>query len=294
MRVVAQPTQRVRQFVQVKGAKGASRGDRLYFDKVQNLATAGGTLVETSTIPSTNFTILQGTLTITEYGNSIPWTGKLESLGEFDVENSVLVALRNDMGKVLDSAAAAQFTAAELRAVCTASGAAAALTSNGTFTATATADLTSASLRSIADDARKRNIPFYDGSSYVCIGSVELLNDMHSDSGTGGWVDISKYTAEHAANLFRGEIGKFYFVRFVEETNYFSNTVGNGSAHGQGVLFGADAVMEGIAVPEEIRANVPQDFGRDQKLAWYFLGGWQKIWDETNDGDERIYFIGSA
>jgi len=268
LRYQAQPTQRFRQFVQVKGAKGAQRGDSLFFDKARNLATAGGTLVETNTIPETNFQIQQGTLTITEYGNAIPWTGKLESLSEFDVENAVLVALRNDQSKVLDSAAAAQFTAAELVAVNSASGTVP-ITTNGTATATASVNLSGANVRLIADDARRRNIPFYDGSKYVCIGSVNLLSGMHGDTAAGGWQEISKYTAEHAANIFRGEIGSFYMVRFVEETNVLSNVIGNGSVLGEGVLFGADAVMEGVAIPEEIRANVPQDFGRDQKLAWY-------------------------
>jgi N4-gp56 family major capsid protein len=285
--MVAQPLFKLRQFVQVKGAKGARRGDKLFFDKAANVATQGGSLTETQTIPQTNFTIKQGTLTITEYGNSVPWTGKLESLSEFDVEDAVQSALLNDMAKVLDSQAGSQFTAGQFKAV-NENTASLNVQTAGTASKTATANLSGANTREAADFLRKRNVPFFDGSNYICVGSVELLSGMHGDTATGGWIDVSKYTDAHADNIFRGEIGKYYQVRFVEETNFLSNAIGASTAYGEGVLFGADAVMEGVAVPEEIRANVPADFGRDQRLAWYFLGAWQKIWDESNDGDERI------
>jgi hypothetical protein len=36
-----------------------------------DVALVGGVLVETNTMPETNFTIVQGTLTITEAGNSV-------------------------------------------------------------------------------------------------------------------------------------------------------------------------------------------------------------------------------
>ena len=62
---------RLRAAVEIKGAKGAQRGDLLYFDKRGNVSTAGGTLTETNTIPETQFLTQRGTLTITEYGEDI-------------------------------------------------------------------------------------------------------------------------------------------------------------------------------------------------------------------------------
>ena len=57
-----------RQFVDMEPAAGKSRGNKVYFDKISNISSAGGTLVETDTIPKRNFTITQGSLTLTEYG----------------------------------------------------------------------------------------------------------------------------------------------------------------------------------------------------------------------------------
>jgi hypothetical protein len=80
----------------------------------------------------------------------------------------------------------------------------------------------------------------------------------------------------------------------IEETNFLKNTTGSNSNKGESVFFGRDAVMEGVAIPEEIRAKIPTDYGRSKGLAWYALLGFQRIWDLTNDGEERIIFVGSA
>ena len=71
LRHVAQPSFRLRQFIDAREAQGRGRGDTFYFDKAGNVETQGGTLVETSTVPETQFVTNQGTCVVTEYGNSI-------------------------------------------------------------------------------------------------------------------------------------------------------------------------------------------------------------------------------
>jgi hypothetical protein len=105
----------------------------------------------------------------------------------------------------------------------------------------------------------------------------------------------SKYTAEFAKNIFNGEVGKYYGVRFVEETGYLSNVIGNSSTYGQAVFFGSDNVYEAVAVPEEIRVKVSLDYGRDQGLAWYFLGGFKIVWTyATAPAEQHIVQVTSA
>jgi hypothetical protein len=60
-------------------------------------------------MPETNFTISQGTMTITEYGNSVPYTGKLDDLSEHPVKEIIAKVLKNDAKKAFDIAAEAQF-----------------------------------------------------------------------------------------------------------------------------------------------------------------------------------------
>lgn len=55
LRHAAQPMFRFRQFTDLKESIGTKRGDTFYFDKAGNVATQGGTLTETATIPETQF-----------------------------------------------------------------------------------------------------------------------------------------------------------------------------------------------------------------------------------------------
>ena len=101
LRTDLQPMAKFRQFCDVKDAsqQGKKKGETFTWDIVSNVATQGGALTETNTMPETNFTIRQGTLTITEYGNSVPYTGKLEDLGKFSVKEVVMKALRKAPGE---------------------------------------------------------------------------------------------------------------------------------------------------------------------------------------------------
>ena len=294
LRAVAQPQFRFRQFVDVKEAIGKNRGDTWLYDKRGNVATQGTVLSETNTIPQTNFTVGQGTGIVVEYANSVPYTGKLEALGQIMIEPAVEQALRDDMVKALESAAGGQYINTEFIAVMSATNNTV-ITTNGTATATATADLTAYNIQQIVNFMKKKLIPKYDGQSYICIGSTSAIAGMFQDTAAGGWVDVSKYQVEFAKNIFNGEIGKYYNVRFVEETGYFSNTIGSGATHGQAVVFGADAVYEAVTIPEEIRVKVSVDFGRDQALAWYFLGGWKTVWSFTGTpAEQHIVYVTSA
>src|SRR3972149_6590652 len=76
----AQPLMRFRQFVSLKNAMGKSQGDPVNWDKVANISTFGGQLTETSTMPTADVPITKGTLSITEMGNSIPYTLKMKLL----------------------------------------------------------------------------------------------------------------------------------------------------------------------------------------------------------------------
>jgi N4-gp56 family major capsid protein len=293
LRHTAQPMFRLRQFVDVRDALGKGRGDTFLFDKAGDVATQGGTLIETATIPETSFVTNQGTVIITEYGNSVPFSGKLQALGKFEISSVTEQKLRDDQVKVLESAAGDQFAATEFIAVCS-NTATTVITTNGTATASASADLTAANVRQIVDFMKKKNIPKYDGSNYICVASVSALSGMHADSGTGGWIDLAKYSPQYSQNIFNGEVGTFYGVRFVEETGYLSNTIGNGSAHGQAVIFGSDNVCESVAIPEEIRLKQSADYGRDLGIAWYALLGFKIIWDYDTDAEQHIVFVTSA
>jgi N4-gp56 family major capsid protein len=284
LRFAAYEQARFRQFCNVK-EEIKQKGETMNFDKILKLATGGGTLVETDTVPSDKFTISKGTITVTEYGNKIPFTGKLETLSEFDVKNPVQKRLRDDIKDVLDAAAGAQFTAAEFKAVLI-STSSVNFTTDGTASTTATANLHTNTVRQIVSYMKKKNIPFYDSNGYVCIGGIDAIASLYD-----AFQALIQYTKPEL--MFSGEVGRYYSCRFVEENNVLDTSAGN-SAYCEAVFLGDDAVMEGIAMAEELRADTPSDLGRSKAIGWLYLGGFKKVWSYATDEQENIVHVTSA
>lgn len=288
------PLMKFRQFVEVKEGWGKGVGDTLYFDKISKVSTAGGTLVETNAMPEHQFTVTRGTIAVSEFGNSIPYTGKLEALSKFDVENPTIRVLRDDMASVLDGACGAEWKKTGRKYIATSTVA-------GTLESVADGDVLASGksvkggwrlyhIREVVKELKARDIPKYDGENYVCIGSVYFLNELMKGA---EWRDNVRYG--DPARLFSGEVGRVHGVRFIEESNYLLDTIGSASDFGEAVIFGAQAVMEGIVTPEEIRAKVPTDYGRSKGLAWYGIMGWEKMWKHTDSGQDAhiIHLTGS-
>lgn len=303
LRQAAQPMFKFRQFTRMEKAIGKGKGDTVDFNKVSNIQTAGGTISETNRIPESNILITRGTLTMDEYGNSIPYTGKLDELSEFSVDNMITKALRDDLAKVLDSAVATQFKSGDVIYIPT-SASAGTWDTDGTASTTATANLSVFHVKEIIDAMKTGQfggttlgtnagnpVPTYDGENYICIASVKALRGIKDDP---DWEELMKYANPEKA--LQGEVGRFYGCRFIEtnHTSALSNGVGTNSVLGEAVFFGADPVIEAVAVPEEIRAKIPEDYGRSKGIAWYGLMGFKRVWDLTTDKEEHIVRVTSA
>ena len=276
----AKPLMRFRQFCNIKSDAGKNVGNVSYFDKISKLTTAGGTLVETSTIPKSNFVMGRGTATVEEYGNSVPYTGKLETLSQFNIDNAVHKTLLQDEAETLDKAAGTQFQDTLAKYVCY-SDSAGYLTTNGTATYTSTGNLCYYHVKKVCDQLRKWNVKPYDSQgNYVCVGSVDAIGGVKDDT---KWRDAYLYGKPE--QLLTNEAGKLYGCRFVEETNHLVNT--KGGSYAEAVIFGADAVQEIVVLPPEVRRDPPTDAGRSKLLAWYAMMTWKIMWcgnsGETGD-----------
>lgn len=294
LRTALQPLSRFRQFCDAKDAGGKNKGETFTWDIVQDVDTAGGTLVETNTMPETQFQITQATLTITERGNSVPYSGKLEALAKFSVRQPVMQALRNDAKKHFDRAGYAQFYLTKLRAVGGTSGTIT-LTTNGTATATNSIALGSAHIKTIVDTMKERNIPPYVADDYMALAWPSTYRTLKNNLET-----LKQYTETGLKMIFNGEIGRYESVRFVEQTNVSKGITSTGSSgtawtnalSDWAFFFGEDTVAEGIAIPEEIRAKIPTDYGRSKGVAWYALLGYGIV--HTAAAQSRIVMWDSA
>ena len=297
LRMAVQPIVKFRQFCDVKDAahQGLNRGDTFHWNVYSDVATQGTTLTETSTIPETSFTISQGTMTITEAGNSVPWTGKLDDLSEQPVAEVVRKVLKTDAKKAFDNLAATQFDAAKLRVVPAGGNSTTALTltTNGVCAVNNNIALQKEHVKLVVDTMKERNIPAYTGDDYYAIAWPSTWRTLKDNL-----EDIKQYIDQGFQMIMNGEIGRYDGVRFVEQTHKAKASIGTATSawtNGKSdwaVFFGEDTVAEAVAVPEEIRGKIPGDFGRDRGIAWYYLGGFGIV--HTQAAQSRIVIWDSA
>ncbi|MBF0552630.1 MAG: hypothetical protein HQK60_19120, partial [Deltaproteobacteria bacterium] len=149
----AQPSQRIRQFVDVKEAKGKGVGDTFYWNKVSNVDDAdnGAALVETDPVPCISYNTERGTILIDEYGKGINRTGKFEALSMFNIPAEHKEQLRLMMGKSLDTLAYNQFNATKWRYVATGAATAGNISTSGSTTVTCASQLNGFHMKAMID-----------------------------------------------------------------------------------------------------------------------------------------------
>ncbi len=266
LRTALQPMVRFRQFCDAKEAFGLGIGDTFNWNVYSDVQQAGGVLAENQPMPETNFVITQQSLKVAEYGNSVPFTKKLDDLSEQPVTEIIHKVLKNDARKVLDVAAYNQFNATPARMYVNSSGTLLTVNTNGTIGGTNSA-LTTTAVKAVADYMAEQNIPAFDGVNYMAIFRPSPLRTLKNNLET-----INQYTPEGWHVIMNGEKGRYEGIRFVEQTNVPVALNGAGTAFGatdRGFFFGSDTVTEAFAIPEEIRGKIPTDYGRSRGIAWY-------------------------
>jgi len=271
LRFALQPLVKFRQFADIKDAavQGKGRGDTFHWNIYSDVQTAGTVLAETTTVPETNFIISQGTMSIGELANSVPYTGKLDDLSKQPVMEIIDKVLKNDAKKALDKQAYAEFNKAALRVIASSGTDTSAITlyTNGTVTGTNNVGLGKEHVKNIVDTMKERNIPPYINDDYICVAHPTTLRKLKNDLEA-----IHQYVDQGFRMIMNGEMGRYESVRFVEQTNIAKDAFTKGASN-WAYFFGQDTVAEGIATPEEMRGKIPTDFGRGRGVAWYYLGG---------------------
>lgn len=254
--------------------KGYNKGDAFHWNVYSDVATQGGRLDENEAMPETSFSITQGSGTIYEFGNSVPFSGKLDDMSEQPVKQIIRKALKNDASKAFEAEARAQFAATKLTVTPTSGTSTTAITLETTGTATATNNvaMNKTHVKLIADQMKERNIPIYADGNYRAIGRPSTWRGLKDDLES-----VHSYVSEGFRMVLNGEVGRSYEgIRFFEQTVVASQAWTNGKSD-EAFFFGEDTVIEAIVCPPEIRGKIPQDFGRDKGVAWYALEGFALV-----------------
>jgi len=309
VRHAAQPLLKARQFVRAIDAFGKNRGETVDIYRVPNTAEVESTtaIPDGDPIPTTTIGTSRRSVTVNQYGKALPFTGMVESLAEVDVENEVILkSLRNHMAKSLDTLVINALETSDLCFIPT--GASSYVWDvDGTPSTAATSNITVFHLKEIVDammsgtltdsdgttHTAMRPVPFFTDDYYMALVSVKFLRGLYDDS---DFEHVSRYA--NAEGYYQGEIGRmpFYHTRFVlsNHTAAISNGVGTNSVLGEAIIFGEEPVVEAVVTPEEIREKIPGNFGLDKALAWYYLGGFGRVWDYSSDSEEHIVRVTSS
>lgn len=277
----SQPMQHFRQFCDVTEAVGKNKGDLFGFNTYGNLAVTGNTLAENSAMPVNDIAILRGSVTLTESGEAIPYSGKLEAIAEHDIKNIVEDKLAKHAAQTLDRQAFNAFNSTQLVFSPAGGNSATDVVLSTTGSAGAQINdsaLTKEHVNKIVNTMRERNVPTYDNENYICVAHPSTLSNLQIQLES-----VRQYVTEGYQVIANGEMGRYDGTRFIRQTNVPKESWTNGKSD-FAFFFGADTVMEAVAVPEEIRAKIPTDFGRDNAIGWYYIGGFSLIRQDVANG----------
>lgn len=281
------------QFVAVEPGYGKKRGESVTITRISRLTVpTSATLQENVNIPEDVLTLTTVNITVTEWGRSVPYTELSTDLSEFNMENMVQRALKDQMKVSLDNACFSSFKLGQIKAEMT-GVASVNFDTAGAATQTALANLNMFGVESIRDYMYSTlNIPPFEGDDYIGLVSTKAKRGVMSDP---AWEPWHRYTDPEAK--YNSEIGRMENIRFIEINNpgaLSSHPGASQTVQGEALFFGADAVAMAVALDPELRARIATDYGRSRGVAWYGILQFGIVWTTANAGEARIIHLTSV
>ena len=270
----AQPRMRFSQFAKKRTDLSVNPGGTVKFTKFNSI-TKGGRLVEGVPISNKVMGTTEIGLTVDEFGNGIQVSEKSIQLSMIDVLNEGVQLLANDCAQVLDL---------ELRD-------AALATTNSIYgggrtsgaTLTVADKFTTSMIKDAVEALTTNNAYRFDGEYFICIAHPHQLRQLRDDP---SWIQVHQYNG--VENVYRGEVGMYEGVRFVETTQMPKNNAAASAAKGyaaiptwEAIIFGDNSYAWAEALPVELRDNGVEDYGRKHGLAWYAIWGFGIVEDSN-------------
>lgn len=284
----ALPAMRWEQFAVIREDLTKRPGDTIKFIRVADIAGDPLLADELAEIEIDSLSTTSFSLTIQEYGRGESASERLLRTSPIDVMEQMAVTLGRhysqwgpdkllrDVALDLDGAATPDVTAIF----------------GGDATSRATLD--AADIMSVADiDAavellQVRNVPKFNNEFYVCICHPHQIAGLRQDP---DWVAAQNYAQTRA--LFNGEIGRWNDVVFIVSTDLPNGAVSDPASKNYNEelevdfvapgnpavpvyvasLFGDEFLALAWALPVQLRAETPQNFGRLIQIAWYAMYG---------------------
>lgn len=263
---VATPTLRFAQFAKIRRDLQTEPGSSIKFTKYATVSR-GGKLTEGVKMDEKSLSNSEISISVTEYGNAISVSEKALLMSQDDQLGEASIALATDMSLVLDEALRDTALSTTNHFYGGGKTSAGSLVAGDGFTA--------ATVKDIVEALSTANTPKIAGQYYITIAHPHQLRQLRDDP---DWVAAHSYVG--VDNIYRGEVGMYEGMRFVDSTNMLKNDAATSLAkYGvniptyEGVSFGENAFAWAIANDVEMRDNGVQDYGREHGIAWYAIWG---------------------
>lgn len=272
-------------FASPESGFGKGKGQSVTLTRVFPLPKAQR-IAELDRLPSGRPVIDTVDLTISEWGYKIPMTEFEKNLSHFDLTNKFQKLLKDQMKLTMDEMVADAFKLTPVKYVPATTGAT--ITTNGTFGATANANLSISDLRQLHDYLRGLKAPKYRNGKYVGILSTKAARGIKNDPEYKDW-----QAPTGSGPLMDGRLRDVEgFMLFeTNHTDALDDTMGTGSVLGEAVFFGEDAVSLVTVDEPELRAGIPEDLGRFRDVGWVGTIDAGLPWDLASYA--RVVHVGS-
>jgi N4-gp56 family major capsid protein len=282
------------QYVDTEPGYGKRKGESITITRIRNIAEpTTAKFSENDMVPVDTFAQSTVAITVSYWGRAIQFTEMADILSFYDLNDKIQRKLKQQMGLVLDTAAAASFKTAKVIYIPT-STTGGVFDTDGTPSTTALENLTVSHVKVIRDYMQDTlHIPGWRGGDrYMCLSSTKALRGVKNDPEFLAW----RQYGDSESSFSKGIVGMIENIEFVEvnHTNALSNAKGSGSVLGEALFFGDDAVTMAVVQDPELRVAIPGNFGMQNAIAWIGQLEFGLVWDTANDGEARVIRVTSA
>lgn len=259
----------LRQISDVRPVAMTNPGTTLKFSVYSNLATATTPLTEASDVtPVALANPSQITITVTEYGNALEQTEKVNLAAFSDIDTMIGDALAYNAADTLDSLVATALVAG--------TNVYYGGSRTNTATLTATDVLSTSMLRKAQTKLMEGNVQGRVADLYTLFIHPRQAFDLRAETGAGGFVDIHKYTSENMGNILSGTIGVLEGLQVVQTNRVPVTTEGASSANVyKAIAVGKEALLEASVYDVTTVVSPQTDYlRRKMALGWKYFGGW--------------------
>ena len=263
----------MRSLADVKPVQQAMPGSSVVFSIYSDLAAATSTLTETTDVSSIALgNPSQVTVTLNEYGSAVTTTKKLNLTSFNDVDAALADIIAYNAADSLDSVVASVLTG----------GSNVLYAGNATSTNTIDAAdvITVADIRQAVTELRTNKALPRIGELYAAYLHPRQAADLRSESGTGGFQDIVKYTDNVSRTIIPGSVGVIEgaFVVETPRVPYAANTNSPAVNVYKAVVAGREALAE--AMGQDINTIIGPEIDalrRFRTIGWYYFGGFARL-----------------